>query len=1477
MNRKKGVSLILVIAMLAAMFTVASVSASPSWTIKAVAKTLVHESGSTEAFTGDDCTSSPANVIDGRLDTHWHSYYTNEGSTITSWTCPPHDLYIDFGETKTFSGIRIFPRKNEEADSSEILAVTVYVSDTATDSSEDGWYKIKEETFEQLSAADRKAQIAKVVDFGENVTAKKLRITVTQTVLNRYATVAEIELIDPKEEYIPASFNWTVTASDYMGTADRAIDGNLSTVWHCHYDVEGQQAVNPAPCPHEIYLTLPNESVISGLTFYPRADQLNQQITSANVYVAGAEATDSPEDTNWVLVAENATFAPESAAELAKQNPHTIEFLSNVPAKKVRFEITGHNGSFVSFAEIGLLPKNLEKPKATREDYAMYLDLRDEHIDGDTGKISKGTARLGDAGAWAITVNDVETSTGETHKGWVGNEKVTAASYGSSIFAAVDGINSSVNKNNYWHSYYEATGGSVTYHSMPPYTIDVTLPFTVIASQLLVDPRADSTNGCPLEMSLWVSGTTDGDDFIKISDKEEFDSGYGNRVVDFAANLAVRRFRLLITSSVSGYCCISEMDLMPADPCKGFSSSEFYEETLPYTQLYEISKSDMEAWADPSETWLGTHPASAVIDGIDSTVWQTISRSEYKTLHGSYPDAWNLYVDLGEVYTVSKLLYVPRSTNDMHGLWRKVNIYTSMDNASYTLAAEGVELAANLDSKMIKFNSPKTFRYIQIEIVETEETNRAACGELYFYQTKASFDRYWEIHGGTYGFAYGSDLVEVVRGGSSQGMRKLDGPVFVRDGWTYIPIDSFVDYTYGSCERIPGYDLETYQVTMDKKVFTLQEKNLLVPCVDSTYGDIVYTLYSMPIVEDGVFYVPLRFICKLLAYDMTTDPGTESFTITKKDFDMRETVEWTDPAEEMELVEYVVRFDTGDGEPGQVTVMSGAGVTLPEPEAPSALSIFRGWYEPSRVKRLAGMGGDSYVPTGDITLYASFAEQSDYEVAYATAMAWIDAVDLTLYYDVQKADVEALLNQAKTDLAATDQASTVGSIMEALKANVAAIETKVQLDAAKAAATAELSSYKKTTVYRTAQQAMVKAAKAEGTTKIGNAVSIAAVTAALAEAKAAVDAIPTDKEMSEEEDKNGYTVTISPMPGGSVKDGNGAYRNGNTEEAAGTAITLNAIPEETGVFKAWLDTNTKKVLSEEESYNFNVYTSRKITALFADHSDPTEHFVTFMNRNKQYIATDYLADGADSALSAPDASKMYSDGYTFTGWDKVLGSVYEDVDYVGRYSKDEKYYRIVIENGKNHEGENNFMWIFDRQVTIAADEAPAGMTFAGWMFGDTIVSYQPVYTFYAYKSLLIKATYAEDVTPVPLVEMINVTKAKKDEKDTASFLTAVEVPEGYTRVESGVLYAKTKVDEANLVLANVGKSIDGKEIKRTFSVSNAPQYKLSASYGERGITARGYLVYLDGENKKQVIYTEPTYVSLRTKEEALEEDIDLDD
>jgi hypothetical protein len=126
--------------------------------------------------------------------------------------------------------------------------------------------------------------------------------------------------------------------------------------------------------------------------------------------------------------------------------------------------------------------------------------------------------------------------------------------------------------------------------------------------------------------------------------------------------------------------------------------------------------------------------------------------------------------------------------------------------------------------------------------------------------------------------------------------------------------------------------------------------------------------------------------------------------------------------------------------------------------------------------------------------------------------------------------------------------------------------------------------------------------------------------------------------------------------------------------------------------------------------------------------------------------------------------------------------------------------------------------------------------------------------------MTVDATFGTSSDDVPFVTLLDITKWINGSYNMVSLTGTSYLPEGCTFSEAGILYVKAETDSDTLVLENEGQKVSEKEIKRT-SVSENQMFKLSASYAETGLTARGYLVYLDSDGERQVIYTDINYIS----------------
>jgi len=108
---------------------------------------------------------------------------------------------------------------------------------------------------------------------------------------------------------------------------DKAIDNDLSTIWHTAYNNPGNFAVTnrqkETDYPHEIQIELAEEKSISGFIYHPRKDGVNGYISEYELYT-------STDGENW--------GKPIAKGRLLKTGEaQTIAFSQKISAKYIRF------------------------------------------------------------------------------------------------------------------------------------------------------------------------------------------------------------------------------------------------------------------------------------------------------------------------------------------------------------------------------------------------------------------------------------------------------------------------------------------------------------------------------------------------------------------------------------------------------------------------------------------------------------------------------------------------------------------------------------------------------------------------------------------------------------------------------------------------------------------------------------------------------------------------------------------------------------------------------------------------------------------------------------------------------------------------------------------------------------------------------------------------------------------------------------
>lgn len=236
-----------------------------------------------------------------------------------------------------------------------------------------------------------------------------------------------------------------------------------------------------------------------------------------------------------------------------------------------------------------------------------------------------------------------------------------------------------------------------------------------------------------------------------------------------------------------------------------------------------------------------------------------------------------LTIDMIRPHTIKEMTYLPRQSPDLHGHWKKVSIYTSLDGETWEELFIDKTFEPDLSLKVIPFGKEVTMRYMQIEFWDYN-AKRVSCAEITFTQSAKAHEEELLANTASYTLKIGDKEISAVKGGVAS-TKTLDVAPFIVDGSTMIPLRGLLEemgaeITWnGECDEIV-LDAPPY-------VIRLQIQNELVYVKNPLYGDIMYTLINPPIIKDSRTFVPIRFISEILGYKVSWDGATQTVLIEK--------------------------------------------------------------------------------------------------------------------------------------------------------------------------------------------------------------------------------------------------------------------------------------------------------------------------------------------------------------------------------------------------------------------------------------------------------------------------------------------------------------------------------------------------------------------------------------------------------------------
>lgn len=309
------------------------------------------------------------------------------------------------------------------------------------------------------------------------------------------------------------------------------------------------------------------------------------------------------------------------------------------------------------------------------------------------------------------------------------------------------------------------------------------------------------------------------------------------------------------------------------------------------------------------------------------------------------------------------------------------------------------------------------------------------------------------------------------------------------------------------------------------------------------------------------------------------------------------------------------------------------------------------------------------------------------------------------------------------------------------------------------------------------------------------------------------------------------------------------------EVPKGTFVTVE--PTDPAQFACWVNEFDAK-LSAKATYTFSAERSTAIRAC---------------SRSESGLTVQYLPDAghiykvetvtAAEEISLPPLGYFVRPGYTPCGWSVQGGETMEPdaareaiAACIGReltvavcpvFARDTDTVVTVTVSNTDAEITGGGEYRLNDVVTL---EAPAkngaGEDFSCWTDGENILSYAPVYRFYAARSLTLTAVYGTEYAAEAIVGVT----AIDNHNGTVTFVSEATIPEGGSILRAGLLVTteealrENMTPENSLVRTGTPKNDDTTAYRYTYTV------KASAT-----VFAAGYLEYRDAEGETRTVTT----------------------
>ncbi len=490
---------------------------------------------------------------------------------------------------------------------------------------------------------------------------------------------------------------WKIEVSSMFGnSAQYAIDGKAESYWHSFYEVVDGTAANKAGAPHELTITLPSLTVISGFSYTPRTGgSTTGFVTKYELYAADA--------TSGLRLITSGEFEK-------KLEEQAVKFDSNIEAKTIVFKMTETVATSGVVAEFDLFSEDSSLKRKALSEFSGVVEKKV------TTEVVEGK------NSWTA---EVSGAMGKMDGKWV-----------------LDG-----DRSTYWHTFYEVVDGVAGNKTPPPHDLTLDLGREYVISGFSYTPRTgNSTTGRVTKYEIYGS---DGSSNFVLIGNGEFEATEDIKTVKFKNNIPVKKVLFKITDCVGICGVVAEFDLIKEDSTLSkVALSSVKAESLAAGAAKTEEKKEPEA-TKPEAPVTGGSGEGNKVEGevpvderyVDKNGWTAYAKDSFptgntieKSIDGDPRTFWHSYYTAGAdgenvrppmpydviytlpvVETVAGFCYTPRqSSGSNSGRVLEYELYATADDSDNWVkitegkftnddAAKDIDFIANIDVKKVMF------------------------------------------------------------------------------------------------------------------------------------------------------------------------------------------------------------------------------------------------------------------------------------------------------------------------------------------------------------------------------------------------------------------------------------------------------------------------------------------------------------------------------------------------------------------------------------------------------------------------------------------------------------------------------------------------------------------------------------------------------------------------------------------------------